>query len=50
MIFTKSLLKAVDTPRIKTVSLIIKFTGYDTKKIHPELQDEGRFGGLERAA
>ncbi|WP_318312833.1 hypothetical protein, partial [Flagellimonas crocea] len=25
----------VDTPKIRAVSLIIKFTEYDTKKIHP---------------
>ena len=27
---------AVDTPKIRAVSLIIAFTEYDTKKIHPE--------------
>jgi hypothetical protein len=26
----------VDTPKIKAVSLIIKFTEYETKKIHPK--------------
>ena len=30
----------VGSPRIRTVSLMNKFTEYDTKKIHIELQDQ----------
>ncbi|RIV51634.1 hypothetical protein D2V93_06940 [Flagellimonas taeanensis] len=30
---------SVDTPKIRAVSLFIKFTEYDTKKNHPEVQD-----------
>ncbi|MAO17097.1 MAG: hypothetical protein CMH44_09515 [Muricauda sp.] len=30
----------VDTPKIRAVSLIIKFTEYTMKKIHPEVQDQ----------
>ncbi|MDF0717171.1 restriction endonuclease subunit S [Muricauda sp. 334s03] len=41
---------AVDTPKIRAVSLIIKFTEYDTKKVYPEVQDQGGIGSLERAA
>ncbi len=40
----------VDTPKIRAVSLIIKFTEYDTKKVYPEVQDQGGIGSLERAA
>ena len=42
--------KNVDTPKIRAVSLIIKFTEYDTKKVYPEVQDQGGIGSLERAA
>jgi len=41
---------SVDTPKIRAVSLIIKFTEYDTKKIHPEVQDQSGPGSLEGAA
>jgi len=40
----------VDTPKIRAVSLIIKFTEYDTKKVYPEVQDQSGIGSLERAA
>lgn len=40
----------VDTPKIRAVSLIIKFTEYDTKKVYPEVQDQGGPGSPERAA
>ncbi|MBO0355806.1 hypothetical protein J0656_17440, partial [Muricauda ruestringensis] len=39
----------VDTPKIRAVSLIIKFTEYDTKKVYPEVQDQSGIGSLERA-
>ena len=40
----------VDTPKISAVSLIIKFTEYDTKKVHPEVQDQSGPGSLKGAA
>ena len=40
----------VDTPKNRAVSLIIKFTANDTKKIYLEVQDQSGFGSLKRAA
>lgn len=40
----------VDTPKIRAVSLIIKFTEYDTKKVYPEVQDQSGIGSLKGAA
>jgi hypothetical protein len=37
----------VDTPKIRAVS---KFTKYDAKKIHPEVQDQSGHGSLEGEA
>ncbi len=42
--------RSVDTPKIRAVSLIIKFTEYDTKKVYPEVQDQSGPGSLEGAA
>ena len=40
----------VDTPKNRTVSLINKFTEFDTKKIHLKIQDQSGFGSFKRAS
>lgn len=36
--------KYVDSPKIGAVSLIVKFTENETKKIHFKVQDQSGFG------
>ena len=43
----KNKIRIVDTPKIRAVSLIIAFTEYDTKKIHPEAWNSQRITGMK---
>ena len=50
VITSKQYKQIVDTPKNRTVSLINKFTEYDTKKIHLKIQDQSGFGSFKRAS